>query len=301
METKFIRRPKSGKRKVLLVWTILLGNIVFWTVGTLWWFRPQHTEPDTMPGWASLIFLLIIGTFFLSLGIAGYLAFIFTTGFTFDFKGPVWEAAKIRIYFANICVPLAFGLGVGFLAGAFLTPVLKARGFSGAVSEMGPVLGCIGILQVVQMWVLIWSPLEKRLIEKRLRAQGILPEQMQTGEYVGLSTPGQCTMKRWFSIEEDIGMLWFGPHQLVFWGDRERFGVTREHLVMVERKLDAKSTTALSGTAHVILHIQLLDGSVRQVRLHTEGVLTMGGKRKAMDELNEMIEGWRASACPANA
>jgi hypothetical protein len=301
MENKSMPSPKSGKWKVLLVWTILLGNIIFWTIGSLWWFKPQHTEADTVPGVASLIFLTIIGVFFLCLGVAGYLAVIFTTGFTFDFTRPIWDAVKIRVYFANLAVPLAFGLGIGFILGAFLTPVMKAHGFSGTVSEMGPVLGCICALQVVQMWVLIWAPMEKRLIEKRLMAQGILSEQLRTGEYIGLSTPGQATMKRWFSIEEDIGMLWFGPHQLVYWGDRERFGVTREHLVRVERKLDAKSTTALSGTAHVILHIQLSDGSVRQVRLHTEGVLTMGGKRKAMDQLNEMIEGWRASACPTNA
>jgi hypothetical protein len=41
-----------------------------------------------------------------------------------------------------------------------------------------------------------------------------------------------------------------------------------------------------------ILHVKLADGSVRQIRLHTEGHWTMGRKRKAMDALADAIARW---------
>jgi len=56
--------------------------------------------------------------------------------------------------------------------------------------------------------------------------------------------------------------------------------------------MDTKSTTMLSGTAHVILHVRLAGGGARQIRLHNEGVWTMGGKKRASDELAARINEW---------
>ena len=58
--------------------------------------------------------------------------------------------------------------------------------------------------------------------------------------------------------------------------------------------MDAASTSALSGTAHVILRVRQLDGSERRIRLHCEGILTLGAKRVAMNALAERIQAWRS-------
>jgi len=82
---------------------------------------------------------------------------------------------------------------------------------------------------------------------------------------------------------------------LMYRGDREQFDLTRQQLAQMERKADTRSTTVLGGIAHVILHVRLPDGSLRPIRLHTEGHWTMGGKRRAMDALAEAIAGWQGA------
>jgi hypothetical protein len=147
-------------------------------------------------------------------------------------------------------------------------------------------------VQLVQLWVLIWSPLEKRIITQRLAALGITPAQLQSAALVGLSNPASGLAKRFAAIEEDMGALWVGPDRLIYRGDNEQFDITREQLVQMERKADNRSTSVLGGIAHIILHVKLADGSVRQIRLHTEGHWTMGQKRKAMDALADAIVRW---------
>ena len=102
--------------------------------------------------------------------------------------------------------------------------------------------------------------------------------------------------KRFAAIEEDMGALWVVPDLLMYRGDSEQFDLTREQLVQMERKADTRSTSVLGGIAHVILHARLPDNSIRQIRLHTEGHWTMGGKRKAMDALAEAIARWQAGS-----
>ena len=46
---------------------------------------------------------------------------------------------------------------------------------------------------------------------------------------------------------------------------------------------------AVPGIAHVILHVHGLGPAVRVIRLHTEGHLTMGGKKRAMEQLAEAL------------
>jgi hypothetical protein len=91
-----------------------------------------------------------------------------------------------------------------------------------------------------------------------------------------------------------MGALWVGPEQLIYWGDGEQFSIPRGQIVEIERKADNRSTTMLAGIAHVILHVRLPDGSVRQIRLHVEGLATMGQKRRTMDALADAISHWYA-------
>ena len=208
---------------------------------------------------------------------------------------------KAKKYVANILVTVVVGLGLGFAVSAFLSPVLFLLGVNSGLATMLPVLGMVGLLQVVQLWLLIWSPLEKRFITTRLMAQGITAGQLHTSMLIGLSNPASGTLKRFGAIEEDMGALWVGPDQLVYRGDSVQLAITRDQLTRIERKEDTHSTSMLAGVAHVILHIRQADASERQIRLHTEGLWTMGQKRQAMDRLANVISRWHSNAAPQPA
>ncbi len=285
------------KRSYLRAWLILITAIAL-TAGVICrrGIRPPPPEAGAEPvGYAFI--MVFIGGIFIALGVSSYLVVLFTRGFTFDFNRPVWNAVKKRMFLANIVVPLLFGIGVAVALGGVLNPWLAASGGSVTV----PLVGTIIVVQFSQVFILIWSPLEKAIITGRMTALGITPEQMSGGSYIGISNPAvTSSRKRIWCIEEDVGMLWFTPQQMVYWGDQECFSISREQLAQIERKSDAKSTTALTGTAHVILHVRLPDGSIRQMRLHTEGIRTIFGKRKASDELAAQINAWHQSPAPVS-
>jgi hypothetical protein len=262
------------------------------------WDSGRQPWDHSAPGLALPALMFIAGVFFLVLGTASYVIVLYTNGFTFDFSRPVWDQAKVRMYLANIFVPLLFMVGVGLILSVVLTPVLLTLGMSGSLARMLPVLACIGVMQIVLVWVLVWAPLEKRLIRKRLAAKGITEAQLSTGLLIGLSDPAKSSLKKLTCIEEDIGMLWFDAEQLIYWGDTDQFSARRGDLMDVERSLDAASTSALSGTAHVILRVRRPDGGERRIRLHTEGIWTLGGKRRAMNDLAERIATWKSRTAP---
>jgi hypothetical protein len=140
---------------------------------------------------------------------------------------------------------------------------------------------------------------EQRVIWKRLLAQGVEPAQMPSAVLVGISDPTHSSLKKFGAVEDDIGALWFEPGELRYRGDSEQFVIAREQLVQIERRADAGSATVLSGVTHVILHVKQPDGTQRQIRLHTEGVWTMGLKRKTMDQLAQAIVQWHDKAVAA--
>ncbi len=242
------------------------------------------------------IFFLFVGGFFLVWGVGSYLTVIFSDCFTFNFRQPVWGEVKTRKFIANIIVTVLLALGTGFVLAALLAPVLTALGLDPGMANLLPVLVMVVGVQIVQLWVLVWSPVEKRIITKRLAALGITPAQWQSAALVGLSNPASGLAKRFGAIEEDVGALWVEPKLLMYRGDNEQFDLAREQLAQMERKADNRSTSVLGGIAHVILHVKQADGSVRQIRLHTEGQWTMGQKRKAMDALAEAIARWQGGA-----
>jgi len=287
----------APKTKVVLTWTIMLifsiAMFAFW----IWWVghrrSGQGASPE--PGLAYSVVLIFFGVFLVAVGIAAYVVTLFTNIFTFNFKAPVWAAFKVKLYFANIFVPLAAPLGIGFILSAFIGPLLSNAGISAGFANIIPVMGTLFIFQIAQMWILIWAPVEKRLIAKRLAVLGIAPHQLANAFLVGLSNPQRSSFKRFGAIEEDVGAMWVGPEQLIYYGDGEQFGLTRSQITQIERKADSGSTSMLAGIAHIVLHVAQADGSIRQIRLHNEGLLTMGQKRVAMEQLAEAITRWHGA------
>jgi hypothetical protein len=295
------KKPVS-RFKVFLMWFLLIGNLVFWIAFWTWRHgNSPQAAPAAEPGSGIFraVFLFVIGGFFLAAGTGSYLVILATTCLTFDFSIPVFSAYKAKQYLAKIVVPTLISLGIGFMLSVVLEPVLRSVGVTGELAFVLPLFLALIPLQIAQMWISIWVPVIKKLIAKRLAGRGINASQLQSGILMGISDPGKSSFKKMTLIEDDIGALWITPDQLIYWGDTDQFAVSRDQLIQLERRADAGSTAMLAGTAHIILHVQQPDGTLRQIRLHTEGHWTLGQNRKATDTLAETIAGWHGAARPA--
>ncbi|MGA3267395.1 MAG: hypothetical protein ABSE16_11285 [Verrucomicrobiota bacterium] len=294
-------KPVSKSRVVLtwlvMIWMILVITVFFFVICDRHAFsHPPAEEPGRPPSTVlHVVVLLLTGGFFLAVGLVPYLAAVFTGGFTFDYSHPVWNAVKTKQYILTICVIVGVGLGSGFILAAFLLPILTALGLDSRMATMLPLIAAFVGIQVLQMWVQIWAPLERRTILNRLAARGITPAQIQGATLVGLSDPASGLTKRVGAIEEDMGALWVTPDYLMFRGDVEQLDISRSQIAQIERKVDSRSTTALAGIAHVILHVRLPDNSIRRIRLHVEGLWTLGRKKRAMEVLANAIAEWQAA------
>jgi hypothetical protein len=292
------RRPVSYT-KVILLWAIMIGNLVFWI--WFWAFRgreatgsPQQLQPADKI--AQAIVFVFLSALSVGLGALAYFIVLLTNCFTFDFQKPFLRAYKSKLYLAKIIVPVLIGVGVGVLLSVPVSPLLQRLGMDPQLAYMLPVVGVIVILQIVQLVVFIWTPITKRLITKRLVARGVSVEQLQGVAYVGISDPTRSSFKKLTIVEDDMGALWITPQQLIYWGDSEEFSVVPEQLEQLERRADAGSSSMLGAMAHVILHVRLDAGETRQVRLHIEGEWTLFAMRRRMDQLAEMIAKWHARA-----
>jgi len=198
-------QTSASKTKVVLTWIAVLIFMVAMYAFLTWWFgRSAPARPvESEPGIAYSIVMVFFGVLFLGAGAAAYAATIFTNCLTFDFNQPVWNELKVKIYFANIFVPLGFGLGLGFLLSAFLSPALMAAGVNRGFANIGPVLGMIFVLQIAQLWILIWGPLEKGIITKRVLALGVTLQQLQGAFLVGLSNPAKGS----FNLKNACGVF----------------------------------------------------------------------------------------------
>ena len=85
-----------SRLRILLMWLLMLGVIMFWVVFFLWRNHGRTPTDDSEPGLAASIVALVIGGFFLVGGVAVYLAAIFTGCFNFNCRRPVWQDAKVR-------------------------------------------------------------------------------------------------------------------------------------------------------------------------------------------------------------
>jgi hypothetical protein len=189
----------------------------------------------------------------------------------------------------TLVVLVLLAVGAGLILAALLGSVLVRLGLkAGLAAHLLPVMAMIVAVPILSSWVLVWAPIERRIIWKRLKAMGVTPVQLHGAVLVGLSNPASGLDKRFGRVEEDLGAMWVGQDILVYHGDGEQFGIGREQLAQLERRMGQR------GMAHIILHVNLSDGSIREIRLHMEGHWTMGARRRAMDVLADAIAKWHA-------
>jgi hypothetical protein len=254
------------------------------------------------PSAAAMTFSFVLG--FLSIiallvGVAMYMVVLTTRLFFFDFSRPVWTSFKGRLFLANILVPLPIGLGVGGLVAAIGSVFLIPLGMGIETAFLVLFFVPIVLLQLVTIWLSIWTPLVNRLTRARLRALGVEPVRMNRGILLGISDPAQKSLRKLGLIEDDVGMLWIEPDELVYEGDNDEFHVRREQCMSIERVADAGSISAYFGNVHIILTFEE-DGVRRRVRLHPESSMTMTGIARASDRLADELERWKGTV-PADS
>jgi len=204
--------------KIALLWLIMIGNLVFW----LWFWSRQTSNGgpapgDEAPGLAMVraIVFLIAGGFFLALGVGAYFLVLLTNCFTFDFRRPFLPGYKGKQYLAKIVVPLLVSLGVGIILIVVIEPLVRTFGGGQQLGFMLPIFMAIIPMQIVTMWVDIWTPVIRRLIAKRLAARGIHPAQLQNGILIGISNPEHSSLKKFTLVEEDMVVAGAGPVDLL--------------------------------------------------------------------------------------
>lgn len=289
-----LERPSA--LRVTLTWTLMAGTIIFVVVAAVWWLHKHSPVEESGKALAGAVGYAIgsvmCGGFFLGLALLFYLATIVSGCFSFTFKRPMWKAARLKMGFANIVLMVLSGAGSGFLGGAILGPVLLFSGLNVQMARLLPLLLMLAVVQVASWRVFVWAPLEKRIIWNRLRTTGVSHAEVQSAILVGLSNQATGFIKRFGATDNDIGGLWLTPELLIYRGDGEQFGVTREQLVQMEQQTEDRTASFFGSTAQVTLHVSLSDGSIRPIRLHAKGHWTKENKRAAMDALADAIAEW---------
>jgi len=236
----------------------------------------------------------------LVVGAAMYAIVLATRLFIFDFSRPVWSNANSRMFVANILVPLPATLGIGGLVAAIGGPVLVRLGVAAETAFLALALGAFILLQLVSAWLSIWTPLVSRLTRARLRALGVEPARIDQGMLLGISDPAKKSLGKlgvaW--VEDDIGMLWITPDELIYEGDSDEFRIRREQLLSIERMANPGAVSAYFGNLNIILTLACEGAPPRRVRLHPESSWTMTGTARASDRLANELERWK-SGVPA--
>ncbi len=231
----------------------------------------------------------------LAVAVVGYVAVFLTNCFTFGFNRPFFARFKRKLYFINIVVSLGLSLAVGFLVSVPVTPILVRLGLPGAIPFAAPILISLIIVQLILVWVNIWTPLNRAMIRKRATALGIDPIDFGKGILVGVSDPGKSSFKKLTLVEDDVGVLWIEPAQLVYRGDTEDFELKRDNMISVECKADAGSMASYAGAVYPILRYRNKNGSERSIRLHAWGNWSLGGLSKSLKLLSLKLESWHSS------
>jgi hypothetical protein len=236
----------------------------------------------------------VVGVFLAVLGalatVGSYLLVLLTTCFTFDFTRPVYRGFKTRLYVANIIVPTALVLTAAGFLDALLVGVTVGLGWAPPPwwATVPPALIAANLSTAVFN---VWGPVGRRLVAKRLAAQGVSHDQLRTGIELGISDPGRSDWKK-AVLEDDVGMLWIEPARLTYRGDVDEFSAAPAELSRIERVSVGASLAAYFGVRHIVLHLQ--DG--RRIRLHVEGEWTLPGLRRSTDRLADRLARWKAAA-----
>jgi hypothetical protein len=297
MASETDKKLSPGKRAAGLLLIVVVGLVSF---GVSFWIvrhfsqTPETEEVTNGPDVLAHIFITFsLGFLSLGAGVLGYVLVLATQCFTFDWRKPFWKAFRVKLYVANIIVPLLIIFSVGFFVSMVVTPILMAIGLSRVISFIVPIAATLVIGQLVLVWVNIWVPLEKTVVKKRLAGRGISNENTERGMYVGISDPGKSSFKKMTVVEEDVGMLWMKGDELIYVGDSDTFRIQRGQLIEVERAADSGGMAAYGGAVHVILRFREAEGAERRIRLHTQGSWTLGGVAKTLDSLAQRLVSWQ--------
>jgi hypothetical protein len=299
-----VRKPVSAFRKVLVAlvllavisFSLLLGLMASGGLG-----RHDSASPPSdfrgaglsARGIAFSIVLAFLSVVALVVGVALYAIVLATRLFIFNFRRPVWVSFKNRWFVANILLPIPILFGLSGLIAAIGSPFLINLGMAPETTFALLFFAPFILLQLLTTWLRIWMPVKSRLARTRLRALGVVPARMDQGILLGISDPSRTSLAKGL-IEDDIGMLWMTPGELVYEGDNDEFRVRPEQCLSIERIADAGSVSAYFGNVDIILTVACDGAPPRRVRLHPETSWTMTGTARASDRLANELEQWKA-------
>lgn len=224
----------------------------------------------------------------------GYLLVLLTTCFTFRFERPVYSGFKKRLWVANLLLPVVM---IVALAGVVDTALVLGAGFAslGSPPWWATVIPALVLGNLFTSVFGIWSPVEARLIRKRLQALGISLQQLRAGIYLGISDPARSDWRK-MVLEDDVGMLWLERGRLTYRGDVDEFSIAPDELTHIERVVVGSSLAAHLGLRHIVLHLNEGD---RRVRLHVEDCFTPSGQRRTTDHLAARLAAWKRAGAAA--
>ena len=224
--------------------------------------------------------------------VVGYALVLLTNCFTFDFSRPFFAGFKKKLYLINIVVSLGLSLAVGFFVSVPVTPILVRLGLPEPLPFIAPILVSLIIVQLILVWINIWTPLDRAIVRKRAAALEIDLVNLEKGILVGISDPGRSSFRKLTLVEDDVGVLWIESAQLVYRGDTEDFELKREDIISVECKADAGSMASYAGAVYPILRYRNSDGIEHSIRFHAWGNWTLGGMSKSLKLLSLKLESW---------
>jgi hypothetical protein len=259
----------------------------------------ENTEASNVPGLSVLALIFVGGNLSFVAGVLLYFVSLITHCFTFDFDRPIWNVFKKKLYIINIIVGLLVTIGIVFLVSLIVAPMLMLFGLPLTISVTVSFLFFYFVVQLLLVWVDVWTPLQKKIIKKRLSAFGISTEDLDKGIYIGISDPAKSSFKKLSQVEEDIGMMWLIENVLVYKGDSQSFQISRQDLIEIERQTDSGSISAYAGNVHIILRFRKQDGTQQRTRLHYEGSWTLGQTAKASDKLAQLLMAWQKGPLPS--
>ncbi|MCD4846994.1 MAG: hypothetical protein K8R76_02250 [Candidatus Aegiribacteria sp.] len=228
----------------------------------------------------------------LILAVVGYAAVLLTNCFTFDFSRPFFAGFKKKLYFIHIVVAFGLSLSVGLFVSVPVSPILARLGLPEPLPFIAPLLISLIIVQLILVWVNIWTPLDRIIVRKRAAALEIDTISLEKGIFVGISDPDKSSFKKLTLVEDDVGVLRIEPAQLVYKGDTENFELKRDSILSVECNADAGSMPSYAGAVYPILRYRNTDGSESRIRFHTWGSWTLGGMSKSLKLLSLKLESW---------
>lgn len=241
---------------------------------------------------AEIRFLVLLGAAFLVFSASSYLLVVGIRAGVRDFQGPIWRDLKARLFVASVVVYFTGGLGAGLILAGYLTPMLLAQGMAPWAGRLLPVALGLVLLPSLQTWVNPWAPLQRRLLLRRLSAQGLDQNKLRSAVFVGILEPGKPRESVRGGLEREGGGLWIEPNRIVYKGDADAFEFRRDEVIRISRRADSGRTTLPSGILQPSITFRSPGGGEREIQFQSLGCWTTGAARKASSELACRLEAW---------